>query len=129
LTASPPGAIILVSYMTRKDGPSRARLLAQRRQEADRLPPLIDVMRGTLLRYLLTCGKPACRCHRSPKDRHGPYWYVAVSYAGSRQRRYLIPAEHVGRARRGISIYKKVWAGLYRISEINLELLKLQRSG
>jgi hypothetical protein len=113
--------------MTRKPRPPRARLLARRRQEAAQFPPVEEVIRGTLLRYLLTCGKPTCRCHRSPKDRHGPYWYVAVSYAGGRQRRYLIPSVHVGRARRGIQVYKRVWAGLCRISEINLELLKLQR--
>lgn len=86
-----------------------------------------EVIRGTLLRYLLTCGKPQCRCHRSARDRHGPYWYVAVSYAGGRQRRYLIPRAHVARARRGIAAYRRLWAGLCRISEINLELFRLER--
>lgn len=113
--------------MTRKDRPARGRLQAKRRREAAKLPPIEEVIRGTLLRYMLTCGKRTCRCHRSVKDRHGPYWYVAVSYPGGRQRRYLVPAGHVARARRGIQAYNRVWAGLCRISEINLELLKLQR--
>jgi hypothetical protein len=54
---------------------------------------------------------------------------VAVSYPRGRQRRYLIPAEHVARARQGIAAYKRMWAVLCRISEINLELLKLKKEG
>jgi hypothetical protein len=103
--------------------------LAERRRRAAQAPPLLDVIRGTLLGYLLTCGKAACRCHRSVRYRHGPYWYVAVSYAGGRQRRYLVPAVHVARARRGIAAYKRWWVALCRISEINLALLKLERKG
>ena len=118
---------ILASYMARNKKESPARLLAARRREAAKAPPVVDVIRGTLLRYLLTCGKATCRCHRSVRNRHGPYWYVAVSYARGRQRRYLLPAAHVPRARRAIAAYKKLWAALCRISEINLALLKLRR--
>ena len=87
-------------------------------------PPLQEVIRGTLLRYRLTCGNPRCRCRRHPRYRHGPYWYVAVSYPKGRQKRYLLPATEVARAKRGIAAYKKLWEGLCRISEINLALLK-----
>jgi hypothetical protein len=90
-------------------------------------PPLLDVIRGTLLRYLLTCGKPSCRCHQSARHRHGPYWYVAVSYARGRQRRYLVPAAHVARIRRGIAAYKRLWSALCRVSELNLALLRSDR--
>ena len=114
--------------MTRKT-PEQARLLATRRREAAKVSPLVEVIRGTLVRYLLTCGKARCRCRRSVRNRHGPYWYVAVSYARGRQRRYLIPAEHVARARRGIAAYKRWWSALCRISEINLTLLKLKKEG
>lgn len=113
--------------MVRNNRKKRAWLTAQRRREAAKAPPLPEIIRGTLLRYLLTCGKAACRCHRSVRNRHGPYWYVAVSYAGGRQRRYLVAAAHVARARHGIAAYKRLWAALCRISEINLELLKLER--
>ena len=114
--------------MTRKY-PEEARLEEARRRRAAEAPPLGKVIRGTLLRYLLTCGKARCRCRRSARHRHGPYWYVAVSYARGRQRRYLIPAVHVARARRGIAAYKRLWAALCRISEINLALLKRNRRG
>lgn len=113
--------------MARNHEKAQARLLAARRREAAKAPPVLEIIRGTLLRYLLTCGKAGCRCHRSVRHRHGPYWYVAVSYAGGRQRRYLLPAAHVTRARRGIAAYKKLWAALCRVSELNLALLRLDR--
>ena len=96
-------------------------------REAAKAPRLADVIRGTLLRYTLTCGNPGCRCRRDKRNRHGPYWYVAVSYGKGRQRRYLLPAAHVERARKGIAAYEKLWASLCRISELNLELLRLKR--
>lgn len=114
--------------MTR-DKSSEAGLLEARRREAAKVPPLVEVIRGTLLRYLLRCGKARCRCRRSEIHRHGPYWYVAVSYARGRQRRYLIPAQRVAQAKRGIAAYKRLWAALCRVSELNLELLKLKKEG
>ncbi len=113
--------------MARLKEKDRTALLAARSREAANAPPVAEIIRGTLLRYLLTCGNPGCRCHRAARHRHGPYWYVAVSYAQGRQRRYLLPAAHVPRARRAIAAYKKLWAALCRISELNLALLKLKR--
>lgn len=99
-------------------------LAVARNKESAKAPPLAEVIRGTLLRYYLTCGNQGCRCRRSPRHRHGPYWYVAASYAKGRQRRYLLPAGKVAQARRGIAAYKKLWACLCRISELNIALLR-----
>lgn len=112
--------------MARHKTRTSAALLAARTREAANAPPLVDVIRGTLLRYRLTCGNPDCRCHRSRRRRHGPYWYIGVSYAKGRQRRYLLPAGQVPQAKRGIAAYKKLWEKLCRISELNLQILKNQ---
>jgi len=88
------------------------------------VPSLQKVIRGTLLRYRLTCGNAGCRCRRGPRQRHGPYWYVAVSYAKGRQKRYLLPATKVAEVKRGIAAYKKLWDSLCQISEINLALIR-----
>jgi len=102
-------------------------LLQTRDREAAKAPSLAEVIRGTLIRYYLTCGNPGCRCRRSREQRHGPYWYVAASYGGGRQRRYLLATRQVARARRGIAAYKRLWASLCRISELNLALLRQER--
>ena len=112
--------------MARQKTRTTAALLTARTKEVAKAPPLVDVIRGTLLRYYLTCGNPDCRCHRSRRRRHGPYWYVGVSYAKGRQRRYLLPTSQVPQAKQGIAAYKKLWEKLCRISEFNLEILKLQ---
>ena len=104
-----------------------AAVLRGRAKEAAKAPALADVIRGTLLRYSLTCGNPDCRCRRSKRNRHGPYWYVSVSYGKGRQRRYLIPASQVARAKRGIAAYGRLWESLCRISEFNLDLLRIER--
>ncbi len=103
-----------------------ASLKASLDREAAKSPPLAGVIRGTLLRYRLTCGNPGCRCRRARRHRHGPYWYVAVSYAKGRQRRYLLPARQVARAKQAIAAYQKLWQTLCRVSELNLALLRME---
>jgi len=76
---------------------------------------------------------------RSPDPACNPYLAFSVILAagleGIERNTPLPPAtdENVQllsgkeRAKRGIRVYARVWAGLCRISEINLELLKLDR--
>ena len=105
--------------------PQRRRLKQARSRLVAGLPRWNDMIRGTLMRYLLTCGRKNCRCHRSKKDRHGPYWYVAVAYGkGRRQKMILVSPEQRRKAAEGIRAYKALWKKLCRISEINLNLLR-----
>lgn len=30
--------------------------------------------KGTVLKRMMTCGRPHCACHRDPAKRHGPYF-------------------------------------------------------
>lgn len=102
---------------------SSAHLIRIRDREIAKLPPWTRVIRGTLMRYYLTCGKPSCRCHRSKRYRHGPYWYVGIS-DGGKKRMLLVPARQAAKVKEGISTYARLWKRLCRISEINLALLK-----
>lgn len=101
-----------------------AGLRRQRQRVIAQIPDWVDVIRGSLVRYRLTCGKSGCRCHRDPRLRHGPYWYLTVSYEGGKQRRYLLAGGEVADARRGIAAYRKLWRSLCRISELNIAILK-----
>lgn len=104
--------------------PEAARLLALRQRETARVPQWSAILRGSLVRYFLTCGNKNCRCHKAKRYRHGPYWYVSVSRAAGRSRLVLIREPQVPLARRGIADYKKLWKALCRISDLNLALLK-----
>lgn len=100
--------------------------IQNRSREIAKLPPWEGIIRGTLMRYRLTCGNKGCRCHQAKQWRHGPYWYVAVSYGKGkrRQRLVLIPDTKAARARAAILAYQRLWKSLVRISDINLDLLK-----
>jgi hypothetical protein len=89
-----------------------------------RLPSWEQIIRGTLMSYWRTCGNRGCRCYRGKRYRHGPYLYLAVSWAGKRQKLYAIDPSKAEEIRRGVAAYRKIWKGLYRIAELNLEIIK-----
>ena len=100
--------------------------LRQRRQGlAKLLPPVTEILRGSLLERYVTCGNPACRCARG--ERHGPNWYLTVTLGRGRTTGAVIPEEKVAEVRGWIENYHKVKAHLEKISEINRELLRRGR--
>lgn len=102
--------------------------LKKRRQGLVRLlPPVGEVLRGSLIERYVTCGNPACKCTRD--QRHGPVWYLSVTLGPGRTTGATIPPEQVDQVRQRIANYQKVKEQLEGISEINRELLRreLQR--
>jgi hypothetical protein len=63
--------------MENRDSPADRLEKWQRRyaQLKEELRGLGFVCVGTLTTRYLQCGKPACRCHQDPSQRHGPYAY------------------------------------------------------
>jgi Family of unknown function (DUF6788) len=86
------------------------------------LPPLREVLRGSLTERFLTCGKPDCRCARG--ERHGPIWYLSVSLDQSHRAGTTVPSQQIAEVRRGIQSYHRVKEHLEKISDINRELLR-----
>jgi len=58
--------------------PLQARHRALLRQSAD----LGLVLRGTIGKRFMPCGKPACRCKADPPTLHGPYYLWTRKVAG-----------------------------------------------
>jgi hypothetical protein len=86
------------------------------------LPPVRDILRGSLTERYLTCGKPDCKCARG--ERHGPVWYLSVSLDQSHRKGTTVPSSQLPQVRRGIESYHRVKEHLEKISEINRELLQ-----
>ena len=100
--------------------------LTDRRQRLlQKLPPLDEVLRGSLVERLVRCGKQTCRCARG--ELHEAV-YLSVTHRGGRTEQISLPRDLVGRVRHGIAIYSKWWEILERISAINRDLLREQRS-
>ena len=89
-----------------------------------KVPVWVKVVRGSLKKYYLTCGNKGCRCHRGKGNRHGPYWYLNVGWAGGRQKMYLMPEEKVREIKAGIKAYREMWNKLCEISEINIKIIR-----
>lgn len=90
------------------------------------LPPLAEVMRGSLMERYLTCGNPDCKCARG--ERHGPVWYLSVTLDQSHRTGSTVPPEQVEQVRRWIENYHQVKDRLEKISDINRELLRRQKN-
>src|SRR5690349_14752960 len=100
--------------------------LRSRRQGLTRLlPPLGEVLRGTLMERYMTCGNPDCKCARG--ERHGPVWYLSVTLDQSRRIGSTVPAEQLQQVRGWIENYHRVKEHLEKISDINRELLRRQK--
>jgi hypothetical protein len=103
-------------------------LALQKRREglAKLLPPLDQVLRGSLMERYLTCGNPTCKCARG--ERHGPTWYLSVTLDQSHRTGLTVPADQLEQVRHWIENYQQVKERLEKISDINRELLRRQKS-
>lgn len=101
-----------------------SKLALQRRKQglAKLLPPVTEILRGSLLERYVTCGNPACKCARG--ERHGPMWYLTVTLGPGRTTGGILAEEQVGEVRTWIENYHKLKDHLEKISEINRELLR-----
>lgn len=100
--------------------------LRQRRQGLAKLPPVAEILRGSLMERYVTCGNPSCKCARG--ERHGPTWYLSVTLGPGRTTGSIIPEEKVDEVRGWIENYHKLKEQLEKISEINRELLRRARA-
>ena len=111
--------------MAKRENLSKLSALALRRRReglTQLLPPLREVLRGSLMQRYLTCGKPDCRCARG--KRHGPIWYLSVTLDQSHRTGSTVPSHLLPQVRRWIENYHRVKEHLEKISDINRELLR-----
>lgn len=97
------------------------RLLDRRQRVRARLPALEEIVRGSVFRRQLRCGKPTCRCARGALHRAT---YLSVSFAGGRTVQITVSPALVATARRWVANYQAWWRAIEAVSEINRELLR-----
>ena len=101
--------------------------LRQRRQGlAQQLPPVTEILRGSLVERYVTCGNPACKCAKG--ERHGPVWYLTVTLGQGRTTGGIIASDKVDQVRGWIENYRQLKDRVEKISEINRELLRRERA-
>lgn len=100
------------------------RILERRRRILEKLPPLEEVLRGSVVVRSLRCGKPSCHCAQGEGHRAT---YLSVTLAGGRTEQISLPAELVPIAKRGVALYHAWWAAIEKLSAINRDLIRKQR--
>jgi hypothetical protein len=89
------------------------------------LSSLSGLLHGSWLERYSVCSRSNCKCHSG--ERHGPRRYLIVNEQG-RQRQKYIPNACVEQALKGIEQYRRLQNIIMRITEINLTLLKENKS-
>lgn len=100
---------------------SPARLLTRRARVRQALPPLEEVLRGSLLHREIRCGKATCHCATGPGH---PLMCVTVTFANGRTQQVTVPREWRTTVQRWIANYQRYWQAIEAISAINRQLLQ-----
>jgi uncharacterized protein DUF6788 len=101
------------------------RLIERRRRLLARLPPLDEVLRGSLMERSVRCGKTGCRC--ASGERHAAV-YLSVTHRGGRTEQVSVPRELIASVRNGIAVYQKWWEILEQVATVNRDLLRQRRA-
>lgn len=108
-----------------KDGrPGGARRLLKQsaKKAADLAPPLDQVLRGTLRKRYLRCGKPGCHCRKGRG--HGPFFCLNVTLGVGLTRQITIDPTDWTLARRYAKNYRRLQEILETISALNRKLFE-----
>ena len=101
---------------------SAAALRRQRAALLRRLPPLSDILRGSLIERYKRCGKPGCHC--ATGRGHGPKYYLSVSQANSSPAMDYVPQDYHEQVSQHLANYRLIREILEQICQINRELLR-----
>ncbi len=101
------------------------KLEAKKAELLKRLPDLKSVLRATLTKRYLTCGRANCKCQHGEK--HGPFYYLSITLGVGKTKQIQIHPAEIPIARQWIKTHRKTKVVLEQISQINAEILQVKR--
>jgi len=104
--------------------PKTQRLAVRRQRLLQELAGLGPTLRASLIERFTQCGRAGCKCMRGEK--HGPAYYLTVTYAKGKTRQVYVPKDLRPVAERWVDNYRQAVKVLEEISSINLELIRLR---
>jgi hypothetical protein len=103
---------------------TRKRAIANRDKLLGCLTDLGDVLRGSLLERTIHHSSGCPKCARG--EGH-PLWVLNVGYPGGKTRQLSLRPDQVPHVRKALDRYRQVKDTLEAISELNQQLLRLDR--
>ncbi len=101
---------------------SAVSLRRRRKTLLRQLPPLDEVLRGSLIERYKRCGKPGCKCAQGRG--HGPKYYLSLSRSGAHPEMDYIPQSDQPQAEQYLHNYRRIRDILDELCAINRELLR-----
>jgi hypothetical protein len=98
--------------------------LRRRQQLAADLPPLTEILRGSLLQRTIRHKKGCTKCERGGGH---PVWVLTIGYAGGITRQYSIRPELKPQVERWLNNYQELRARLEAICETNHAFLRAEK--
>jgi hypothetical protein len=106
---------------------SSAALRKRRHHLARRLPPIEQILRGSLIETYKRCGRPNCHCVDGTG--HGPKQYLStISRTGERPRVGYVPNAAHAEVCKFLANFRKLREMLNEVCAINAELLRRRES-
>jgi hypothetical protein len=87
-----------------------------------------EVLPGSIVERLTSCGRPGCACRADPPRRHGPYWQWTRKVANKTVGRYLAK-EEAAACQGWIANDRRLRELLARLEAIGIERLEAARGG
>lgn len=100
----------------------REALLRRRDRVLADLPDLTEILRGSLRRRFVRCGKARCHCQHGRG--HGPIVYLSTSQADGQTRQITITADAYELAKQYVENYERVRSVLDQVCSVNRDLLQ-----
>lgn len=104
---------------------SLTKLVQKRKKLLSSLPPLDRIMRGTVLKREVKCGKPYCHC---AKGKGHTVWYVSTTHPSGKTEQISLPSTLVPLAQDWAKNYRKAKKIFKDISAINRDIIRQRRA-
>ena len=101
---------------------SGATLRRRRQALVRRLPPLTDLLRGSLIERYKRCGNPDCQCATGAG--HGPKCYLSISHPHATPTQDYVPQQCRDQVTQYLANYHRAREIFEQICQINRELLR-----
>lgn len=94
----------------------------QRKRILSDLPDLTEILRGSVRKRFVRCGKTGCHCEHGRG--HGPVVYLSTSQADGQTRQITIAADAYALAKRYVGNYERTRRVLDQLCSVNRDLLQ-----
>lgn len=101
------------------------KLIKKRNKRLQSLPPLKEVVRGTVFKRQIKCGKQYCHC---AEGKGHTVWYLSSTHPSGKTEQISLKRTQVPAVRAWVKNYRKAKKILEAVSAINRDIIRERRT-